>query len=487
MADKIRHVDVDGTKYDIQAGNLRIFYGSSSTAAGTQTKAVTISDVTALETGDLYVILMANAQTYNGVPKLKINSLAEKNIVRYGTTNAARYEWNAGEVVTFVYNGTNMVIVEGGIATTTYFGKTKLNSATNSTSTAEAATPSAVKAAYDLANSAVPNTRTVNGKALSSDITLSASDVGAITSTFTGASASAAGSIGLVPAPAKGEQDKYLKGDGTWGAIQAGDTDNTRVFYGTCATAAATQRKDVTISDVTELKAGDVFVITFTYNQNYNGAPTMQINSLGAKNIRRLTGTNAARYEWSDGETIVFVWNGTYFLIANGGFATTTYYGRTKLATSGTSTSTALALTPASLNNLSQNMIAGAAVYSTSATYAVVDRVRYNYQTWECVTAITTAEAWTAAHWKALDPIQTQVVDKIMFFQSVTVSTGTSAEIMRITDSRINTNTVVINCVWGNSSYITSDVTWTTYDGYVTFVGTCTTATTADVTLGNAS
>lgn len=38
-------------------------------------------------------------------------------------------------------------------ASTSAYGVTKLNSATNSTSTTEAATPSAVKAAYDLANS----------------------------------------------------------------------------------------------------------------------------------------------------------------------------------------------------------------------------------------------------------------------------------------------------------------------------------------------
>ena len=35
--------------------------------------------------------------------------------------------------------------------------------------------------------------------------------------TMTGASSSAAGDEGLVPAPAAGDQAKYLKGDGTWG------------------------------------------------------------------------------------------------------------------------------------------------------------------------------------------------------------------------------------------------------------------------------
>ena len=33
---------------------------------------------------------------------------------------------------------------------------------------------------------------------------------------MTGATSSAAGTSGLVPAPAAGDQDKFLKGDGTW-------------------------------------------------------------------------------------------------------------------------------------------------------------------------------------------------------------------------------------------------------------------------------
>ena len=48
--------------------------------------------------------------------------------------------------------------------------------------------------------------------------TWSAESVGLPTD-FTGASAGTAGANGLVPAPAAGDQDKLLKGDGTWGDI----------------------------------------------------------------------------------------------------------------------------------------------------------------------------------------------------------------------------------------------------------------------------
>lgn len=47
-----------------------------------------------------------------------------------------------------------------------------------------------------------------------------------------------------------------------------------------------------------------------------------------------------------------------------------------------------------------QNSIAP--TYSSSSTYAVGDYVMYNAQLYRCTTAITTAEAWTAAHWVAI-------------------------------------------------------------------------------------
>lgn len=43
--------------------------------------------------------------------------------------------------------------------------------------------------------------------------------IGTTYSDFTGATSSVAGANGLVPAPAAGDQGKYLKGDGTWGEV----------------------------------------------------------------------------------------------------------------------------------------------------------------------------------------------------------------------------------------------------------------------------
>ena len=125
-----------------------------------------------------------------------------------------------------VDNTNNTIDVAAG--TTSAAGVVQLTDSYSSTSATTAATPNAVKAAYDLADgkytkpqtgipaedlttavqtsltaadNAVPNTRTINGTALSSDITLTAADVGAIATTAKGANGGVAelDSAGKVP------------------------------------------------------------------------------------------------------------------------------------------------------------------------------------------------------------------------------------------------------------------------------------------------
>lgn len=71
-------------------------------------------------------------------------------------------------------------------ATTARKGIIQLSNATDSTSETLAATPKAVKAAMDNANGRVPSDRKVNGHPLSGDITLSAADVNAFALGMTG-------------------------------------------------------------------------------------------------------------------------------------------------------------------------------------------------------------------------------------------------------------------------------------------------------------
>lgn len=163
------------------SGTQNTWYGTCTTGANEQTKVVTTSSGDfSLETGSMVRVKFTNAQTYNGGIKLNVDGTGAHNVMRQGTTATVRYFYLAGEVVDFVYDGTNYIAVNEGIATTTYYGVTKLSSATNSTSTAMAATPAAVKAAYDHASSkqdalvSGTNIKTINGESIlgSGDITV---------------------------------------------------------------------------------------------------------------------------------------------------------------------------------------------------------------------------------------------------------------------------------------------------------------------------
>ena len=93
--------------------------------------------------------------------------------------------------------------------------------------------------------------------------TISATDT--TYSDFTGATAQDAGVHGLVPAPAAGDEDKVLKGDGTWGAVAAPYTagtgiDITNNVISADTTVLATQTDLSSKQDT--LTAGDAIDIT---------------------------------------------------------------------------------------------------------------------------------------------------------------------------------------------------------------------------------
>lgn len=205
---------------------------------------------------------------------------------------------------------------------------------------------------------------------------------------------------------AEGKTFTLASGAKGTGSLRLG---NARVWIGTSDTAAATRDKAVTITGVTEYVTGDVFVITFTNAQDYNGGPRLNVNSLGVKNIRRVSGSNAVRYQWQAGETLILVYNGTYMLAVNNGLAGTTYYGLTRLISSCTSTSSVLAVSASGLNAYSERLVAGAPLYDPEATYEVGDRRRYSWYIYECNTPITEPEAWNEDHWTQLPALQTQI------------------------------------------------------------------------------
>lgn len=103
-----------------------------------------------------------------------------------------------------------------------------------------------------------------------------------------------------------------------------------------------------------------------------------------------------------------------------------------------------------------------AGTYSASKTYAVGDYVWYNGQLYRCSTAITTAEAWTAAHWTSAvisDDVTglKSAFDKILnnkliidFIKGKRIKTNIDPIDFTTIDSHANSAYVLIDCAAGD-------------------------------------
>lgn len=105
-------------------------------------------------------------------------------------------------------------------------------------------------------------------------------------STMTGATASAAGLRGVVPAPAAGDQDKFLRGDGTWQEVAAGGSNSNIICKQVHITIPA-QSLQYVYDDTTGWV--DSNTICFSHNMVLNSNINMSI-----------------RWTFTDSHTIVF-------------------------------------------------------------------------------------------------------------------------------------------------------------------------------------
>lgn len=106
---------------------------------------------------------------------------------------------------------------------------------------------------------------------------------------------------------------------------------DTRIFRATCNTAAATAQKVATLDDATNfsLTTGVRVAVTFQYG-NSAATPTLQVGSTSAKTIAyvtsataRATGSGTGYNTWGPYETVIFTYDGTYWI--NGGSCRTIY------------------------------------------------------------------------------------------------------------------------------------------------------------------
>lgn len=84
-------------------------------------------------------------------------------------------------------------------------------------------------------------------------------------SNMVGASAETAGAAGLVPAPAAGDNNKFLRGDGTWAQIEIPEVHETQVFETELQVIDGVKEDHdaalIRVVNGTELIAGDIAII----------------------------------------------------------------------------------------------------------------------------------------------------------------------------------------------------------------------------------
>ena len=259
-------------------GSKTTWYGTCSTDANSYDKTVECNNFTAADLVEGAVICVeftkGNTAGNAQVPYIRLNI----NNTGFHNAYGDRELSNALTVDTcaaFVYDGSEWRLANDMRATTSKVGKVMLSSAIDSTSDLLAATPHAVKKAYDLANGkqdalvSGTNIKTINGNSIlgSGDLTISGGSGGSKT---------------------------------TW--------------YGTCSTTAGTAAKAVTCSGFT-LEAGAIIGVLFS-TANTAATPTLNVNSTGAKSIYVGTSTPNSTtnvLKWSANTMVYFMYDGTYY------------------------------------------------------------------------------------------------------------------------------------------------------------------------------
>lgn len=151
-----------------------MFYGTCTTAETRSDKTAAVNSYGNLQFSLKYGNIICVQFKYgnqNTSFTLNVNGTGAKPVkLANKTSDAYLTYWRAYTYITFFYDGSswNIISMQPTTASTNYYGYTKLSNSYNSTSTSLAATPSAVKAAYDLANAALPK----SGGTMTGNLTL---------------------------------------------------------------------------------------------------------------------------------------------------------------------------------------------------------------------------------------------------------------------------------------------------------------------------
>lgn len=265
----------DGNTYTgilVDTASQKTWYGTSSTGATTQAKVVTCSGFY-LQTGTIISVAFSTANTYTSAKiTLNVNSTGAKDVYYNNavTSSTNTLKWDAGEQVTFIYNGTGYYFVSKSKVVT------EVTSTYSSTGT-DAVNGTAVNAALQTLDSSI--TATTNQA------------ISAITIT-----------------------------DGKIASSSKIDVPPQLNWYGSCSTTSSVAEKSVSCSGYT-LNNYNIIVIAFGTDNPVYGSQniTLNVNSTGAKQViyngDYASSTNPLL--WSSGDKLVFMYLGSAYVFLN--------------------------------------------------------------------------------------------------------------------------------------------------------------------------
>lgn len=148
----------------------------------------------------------------------------------------------------------------------------------------------------------------------------------------------------------------------------------TNIAYGTCATAAATAAKVITVSGNAnwKLAAGSIILIKFD-NTNTASNPTFNVNGTGAKSVwysAALITTSSLSYAGYANRPSMYMYDGTQYVFLGWSYDANTTYTNVKLG-QGYATCTTAAATAAKVGTLSGYTLATGGIVAVKFTNSV--------------------------------------------------------------------------------------------------------------------
>ena len=342
---------------------------------------------------------------------------------------------------------------------------------------------------YDIQDAAaVPSSRTVNGKALSSNITLSASDVGAMPSTYTAPVTSVNGNTGAVvlAIPSKASDVNALENSTNNAKMAAGVNlymqyvDGTQKYGWTLATATPSQycvAKYAASSYLNSATPGST-------DNSTKVATTAFVKTAIPTKVSAFTNDSGYLTSYTETDPTVPSWakessKPTYTASEVGAVPTTRKVNNKALSSD-------ITLTAADVGALASTYTAPVTSVngSTGAVTIAVPTVASDVGAVPTSRAINGYALSSDVTLTASDVGAMPSTHTVVRLYGVTCNANSAVgDFATVNNAAITANHVVANIIFSKPNYIRSDVTWTTTDGTFTLNGRCYTATTADIIL----